>query len=1004
MKFSKVYLICPTVAGLFLILNILNLERASGQQLLYPPQQERWNPDSLGNQRAVVQVKSNSAEATVLVRWRNRNVRPDQRVLIVDSATNRLLPNVRPEFIRPEEGIITFPAASGKGIYYVYYLPYHLGGRSKYYPDAIYKTDPKHPVPRKAATMKRDYSKAEVLRFESVNDFNRNDPMEIIATARETEDLKNRHRGQDYMIFPERRDFPIKMRTHIPQRWTANRPLLRFTDTARRGERFTFQLGIWAHAGDLQHVNMVVSQLKDTRGNVIPSDSLTCFNTGGTDYTGRALNKRVDVKAGSVQAFWFGLHVPEKIAAGTYQGEIVVSAKNIKVRTVPVQLTIPEEVSGAPVKDEPWRQMRLHWINSTLAQENTVIKPYTPLAVSGNSISFLGRKLILSDNGLPQQIQSYFTEEMTSISGIAKNVLAAPFAFKIMRKDGREVALSNAGLTFIRKDPGTVSWQAEGRSAELTMEVKGSLEFDGFVRYEVRIIAEQELSLQDIAMQMPMDVQSARYMLGLGQKGGLRPDTLNWLWDVTHKNQDGMWLGDVNAGIQFSLRDENYQRPLNTNFYLQKPLVEPRSWANEGKGGIKIREEGNTVYVNNYSGERGMKKGDTLYYNFTLLLTPFHPLRTDEQWNERYYHAYKPVDSVVKSGANLINIHHGNELNPYINYPFIATREMKSYIDSAHQAGLKVKIYNTVREVSNRMYELHPLRSLGTEIFTPGKGQGYSWLQEHVNNDYIAAWYVPKYKDAALINSGMSRWHNYYVEGMNWLVENAGIDGIYLDDVAFDRVTMKRIKRVMTKNGHAGMIDLHSANQYNERDGYNNSANLYMEHFPYLNRLWFGEYFDYEAGSPDFYLTEVSGIPFGLMGEMLEGGGNPFRGMIYGMTNRMPYQKEKPDQIWKVWDQFGMEGSKMIGYWVRNNPVRTSESDVLTTIYQKDKKILVALASWAPANTSIKLEIDWKKLGINPGEVRITAPEISGIQKGRSYKLTEEIQVEKNKGVLLVIE
>ena len=41
----------------------------------------------------------------------------------------------------------------------------------------------------------------------------------------------------------------------------------------------------------------------------------------------------------------------------------------------------------------------------------------------------------------------------------------------------------------------------------------------------------------------------------------------------------------------------------------------------------------------------------------------------------------------------------------------------------------------------------------------------------------------------------MNRWHNYYVEGMNWLVDNIGIDGIYLDDVAFDRVTMKRVKK-----------------------------------------------------------------------------------------------------------------------------------------------------------------------------------------------------------------
>jgi hypothetical protein len=119
-------------------------------------------------------------------------------------------------------------------------------------------------------------------------------------------------------------------------------------------------------------------------------------------------------------------------------------------------------------------------------------------------------------------------------------------------------------------------------------------------------------------------------------------------------------------------------------------------------------------------------------------------------------------------------------------------------------AGLKVKIYNTVRELSDHAYELFALRSLGSEIYTPGPGGGFSWLQEHVGDNYIPAWFVPELKDAALINSGMSRWHNYYVEGMNWLVQNVGIDGIYLDDVAFDRVTMKRIKRVLTAGGHPG--------------------------------------------------------------------------------------------------------------------------------------------------------------------------------------------------------
>ena len=238
-------------------------------------------------------------------------------------------------------------------------------------------------------------------------------------------------------------------------------------------------------------------------------------------------------------------------------------------------------------------------------------------------------------------------------------------------------------------------------------------------------------------------------------------------------------------------------------------------------------------------------------------------------------------------------MHHANNVNPYINYPFLHQKEMKAYIDEAHQKGLRVKIYYTIRELSNRAPELFALRSLGSEIFSTGPGGGFSWLQEHVGSDYIAAWFVPQLKDAAIINSGMSRWHNYYIEGLNWLVDKMQIDGLYIDDLAFDRTTMKRVRKVLDRGRPAAIIDLHSANQYNPRDGFTNSANLYLEHFPYINRLWFGEYFDPNS-PPDFWFVEMSGIPYGLMGEMLQDGGNRWRGMLYGMTSRMPYDGNDP--------------------------------------------------------------------------------------------------------------
>jgi hypothetical protein len=488
--------------------------------------------------------------------------------------------------------------------------------------------------------------------------------------------------------------------------------------------------------------------------------------------------------------------------------------------------------------------------------------------------------------------------------------------------------------------------------------------------------------------------------MGLGLKGGSRPAALDWKWD-RQNNQDALWIGDVNAGLQVSLKDERYERPLNTNFYQLKPLILPRAWHNDGRGGIRLSEEGGAVVVACHGGPRAMRAGEALRFDFRLLLTPFKPLDTAGQWSTRYFHRHAPLDEIVAAGANTVNVHHATPINPYINYPFFKPDEMRQYVDEAHARDCRVKIYYTVRELTNRAPELFALRSLGDEVLSGGPGGGPAWLQEHLGADYIAGWYVPDLQDAAVINSGMSRWLNFYLEGLDWLARNVGIDGLYIDDVAYDRVIMKRVRKILDRRRPAALIDLHSANQYNPRDGYANSANLYLEHFPYLNRLWFGEYFDYANAPPDFWLIEVSGIPFGLMGEMLQDGGNPWRGLLYGMTSRLPWAGN-PRPIWKLWDDFGVQDSRMLGYWSPDCPVRADRPDVLATVYARLGRALVALASWAPEPAAVRLSIDWPALGLDPARARLCAPPVEGMQEEAVFGVGDAIPVEPRRGWALI--
>ena len=148
----------------------------------------------------------------------------------------------------------------------------------------------------------------------------------------------------------------------------------------------------------------------------------------------------------------------------------------------------------------------------------------------------------------------------------------------------------------------------------------------------------------------------------------------------------------------------------------------PTSWANDGKGGCRFARRGDKYLVLCYSGPRLFRAGEVLHYDLRLLLTPFHTIDPGAQWKTRYYHAYKPLDEIAAAGANTVNVHHATAINPYINYPFLRPAEMKAYIDQAHALGMKVKIYYTVRELTNHAPELFPLLSLGDEVLARGPG------------------------------------------------------------------------------------------------------------------------------------------------------------------------------------------------------------------------------------------------------------------------------------------
>ena len=93
----------------------------------------------------------------------------------------------------------------------------------------------------------------------------------------------------------------------------------------------------------------------------------------------------------------------------------------------------------------------------------------------------------------------------------------------------------------------------------------------------------------------------------------------------------------------------------------------------------------------------------------------------------------------------------------------------------------------------------------------------------------------------------------------------------------------------------------------------------------------------------------------------------------------------------------------MIGYWDPSCPVKTGRRDILATAYVREGKTLVAVASWAAKRESVKLQIDWKALGLDPAKATCTAPRIKDFQPAAKFSPSAEIPVEPGRGWLLIL-
>lgn len=720
-----------------------------------------------------------------------------------------------------------------------------------------------------------------------------------------------------------------------------------------------------------------------------------------------------------MQPLWLGLQLPKQ--EGTFSFSVTISANGFS-KTIPVTL----QVQGAPIghhgDGDLWRLSRLRWLNSAVGLDDDAPRPYTPVTREGDTVSCLGRRVRFGEDGFPAGIDSFFDGSIR-VGKEPLAILREPVRFAVSDERG-ELTFSGFQRRETAASVGGCSFEAVGRAEGLTLKNETRMEYDGHIETFVTLTANREIRLSDMALELALTPRCSAYMMGMGKEGGCSPASWDYRWDEDRAN-NFVWIGGVNGGLHLKLKhNEEVWEIYN---YRKEGL--PCSWHNGGAGGCRMDFGPEGARLRAFSGPRTLQAGESITFRYALQITPLKELDSDAHWRDRYDHpGDKGIDlqAAKAGGATVVNLHQGRAENPYINYPFCWDEVLKPEIQRAHEMGLRYKLYYTVRELTTHAQEFFAVRSFGDEILLDGPGfmvaehfregffdqpenpdsTGGPWLCEHLPEGYIPAWqtlFPDGNYDCSVATVGLSRWHNYYLEGLSWLMGETGADGIYLDGVGYDRQIMKRVRKVLDGSKEGCLIDFHSGNNFHPDYGLCNVLGQYMELLPSVDSLWIGEGFDYETTSPDYWLVEISGIPFGLMGDMLHRGGNKWRGMVFGMTPRCNWPEGgSPLPVWQLWDSFGMTGCRVQGWWDESCPVRLSRDDCKATAYVGEDRMLVAIASWAEQPVTVypafTLPAGWKA-----DEAVFTLPFIEGFQEEEAFAPEKGLQLDPGRGRILII-
>ena len=452
---------------------------------------------------------------------------------------------------------------------------------------------------------------------------------------------------------------------------------------------------------------------------------------------------------------------------------------------------------------------------------------------------------------------------------VANALLAGAVRFELFASAAPDAApLPATPTTFAAVTAQTnssVSWAAQSSVAvaaagALLVDVAGTLDFTSYIEMIVTVSnppgAAAAVAIGDARLTLPVAPEMCGYIVGMSDAGANAQEYADrqWRWsNSTGANK--VWLGRTEGGVVLNLKGDGikWDSPMFGMDYPVVPFVPP-TW-----GGADAQPTNNKFGVNvtactavAFTGPRSLSPGESVAFRFDLALTPSKLANWTRHFSTRSFQVgygtdYYTPQQMKDMGVTAVTLHQGTPgivngslINPWINYPFLndTVPLLTNYSQQANALGLLTRFYYTVRELSARAVETFAFKAQQGEILVeqdpyiivqPGYAHawnthgGSAYLHQHAGASYAACWQQTESNgewDPSLCSIGVSRFFNYYVEGLYWGMAHAPyMNGNYYDGTNFPRAAMIRIRRAANAGAEArgfglpALLDLHTGRE-----------------------------------------------------------------------------------------------------------------------------------------------------------------------------------------------